>query len=237
MDEAVELVAGWIRTERPSFATFTSVHGVMESTRSPAVRTAHRAAGLVACDGMPIVWASRFAGVDAAERVYGPDFMLAFCELAEREGWSSFFYGGKEGIPEELVRRLRDRFPRLAVAGVCSPPFRALTPDEDAAIVRTINESGADIVWVGLSTPKQERWMADHVGRLRAPAMLGVGAAFAFHAGAVRQAPRWMQRSGLEWVFRLLREPRRLAGRYLRNNPAFVARIVRHPPRLLAKDP
>jgi N-acetylglucosaminyldiphosphoundecaprenol N-acetyl-beta-D-mannosaminyltransferase len=154
--------------------------------------------------------------------VYGPDLLLACCSRSLASGYRHFFYGGAPGVPERLIERLSARFPGLCVAGGFSPPFRALTSEEDLALVRRINEAQPDIVWVGLSTPKQERWMWEHRGRLKAPVFIGVGAAFDFHAGLKRQAPRWMQRNGLEWVFRLLTEPRRLWRRYLRNNPVFV---------------
>jgi N-acetylglucosaminyldiphosphoundecaprenol N-acetyl-beta-D-mannosaminyltransferase len=167
-------------------------------------------------------------------RVYGPDLMLAVLERAAARGWTSFLYGGKEGVPELLAERLVARFPGLRIVGWYSPPFRALTPDEDSAIVERINAARPDLVWVGLSTPKQERWMAAHVGHLVAPVLLGVGAAFDIHAGTLRQAPPWMQRSGLEWAYRLYREPRRLWRRYLSNNPRFVVGIIRRQPRLVA---
>lgn len=207
----------------------------MESQRDAELREIHNRSGLTTPDGMPMVWAGRYAGV-AMSRVYGPDLMLALCARAESNGWSSFFYGGRSGIAERLIDRLRGRFPGLQVAGSYCPPFRALTDGEDAAVIDQINGSGADIVWVGLSTPKQERWMAGHVGRLHAPVMIGVGAAFDIHAGTLPQAPKWMQRSGLEWFYRLVREPRRLWRRYLFNNPAFVLRILRTPPRVVHSD-
>ena len=236
-DDAVEEVASWITTGSPSFAIFRDVHGIMQSQRNAHVMAAHQSAGLVTCDGMPMVWASRWAGVRDVERVCGRDFMLAFCERAEREGWSSYFYGGRPGVPDSLIDRLLARFPKLRIAGAYSPPFRPLSPSEDANVTEMIQESGADIVWVGLSTPKQELWMAEHVGRVGAPALLGVGAAFDFHAGEVRHAPDPIQRAGLEWLYRVAMEPRRLAGRYLRNNPAFVAAIARHHPRRIEGQP
>lgn len=234
MQEAVDDIAGWIASGERRYVTVTGVHGVMESQRDPLLAAIHNRSGLTTPDGMPLVWACRRAGLRHVERVYGPDLMLAVLARGEREGWRSFFYGGAEGVAELLVERLRRRFPRLVVAGTHTPPFRALTEAEDDVVVEQVNASGADIVWVGLSTPKQERWMADHVGRLDAAALIGVGAAFDFHAGTLRQAPPWIQRSGLEWAYRLAREPRRLWRRYLRNNPAFVAGILRHPPRRLA---
>lgn len=235
MSDALDEVSRWVKESDPSFAIFRDVHGVMESQRRPEVLAAHLRAGLVACDGTPLVWASRWAGVKGAERVYGPDFMLALCARAEANGWKSFFYGGKPGVAEQLALRLRTQFPDLQTVGEYSPPFRPLTPTEDAAVVDMIKDSGADLVWVGLSTPKQELWMADHVGRVGAAALLGVGAAFDFLTGEVRQAPRWIHRTGLEWVFRMAMEPSRLGRRYLRNNPAFVRAIISNPPRLLTE--
>jgi N-acetylglucosaminyldiphosphoundecaprenol N-acetyl-beta-D-mannosaminyltransferase len=172
------------------------------------------------------VWLSRLRGFRDVERVYGPDLLLACCDHSRVIGYRHFFYGGGPGVPELLSERLRARFPGLSVAGGFSPPFRELTPDEDAECVHRINAAHPDIVWVGLGTPKQERWMAEHRATLDAAVLIGVGAAFDFHAGLKRQAPRWMQRSGLEWLFRLLAEPRRLWRRYLRNNPLFVWHVL-----------
>jgi N-acetylglucosaminyldiphosphoundecaprenol N-acetyl-beta-D-mannosaminyltransferase len=232
MADALSEIERWIEHGEPHYVCVTGVHGVMESQRDEALKDIHNASGLTTPDGMPVVWAGRAAGARIS-RVYGPDLMLALCSVAEERGWSHYFYGGRAGIPELLASRLRQRFPRLRVAGTHSPPFRPLTPKEDAELVDSINAAGPDILWVGLSTPKQERWMADHVGRLDAPVLIGVGAAFDIHAGTLPQAPRWMQRSGLEWFYRLIREPRRLWRRYLRNNPAFLYRIIRNPPRLV----
>jgi N-acetylglucosaminyldiphosphoundecaprenol N-acetyl-beta-D-mannosaminyltransferase len=230
---AVAEIERWIDAREQHYVCVTGVHGVMESQSDPALREIHNRSGLTTPDGMPMVWAGRRAGAPWMQRVYGPDLMLDVLARAAERGWSSYFYGGKEGVPERLVERLAERFPGLRVAGTCSPPFRALTPGEDDAIVEQINGVIPDLVWVGLSTPKQERWMAAHVGRLRAPVLLGVGAAFDIHAGTLRQAPPWMQRSGLEWAYRLYREPRRLWRRYFSNNPRFVLAILRRPPRLL----
>jgi N-acetylglucosaminyldiphosphoundecaprenol N-acetyl-beta-D-mannosaminyltransferase len=154
--------------------------------------------------------------------------LLACCDRSIATGYRHFFYGGEAGVADLLARRLTARFPGLAVAGTCAPPFRPLTRPEDEDIVRRINETCADIVWVGLGTPKQEYWMAEHLNRIDAPVMIGVGAAFDIHAGRKKQAPLWMQRSGLEWSFRLATEPRRLWKRYLYNNPAFVWTALQH---------
>ena len=230
MDHALDEITQWIETRRQHYVCFTGVHGVMESQADAELLVIHNRSGLTTPDGMPMVWAGKWAGLPI-QRVYGPDLMLALCEQAVESGWTSFFYGGAEGVPERLAERLTARFPGLRVAGTYSPPFRPLTPAEDREIVERINGAAPDLVYVGLSTPKQERWMAAHVGRLNAPALLGVGAAFDIHAGTLRQAPRWMQRSGTEWVFRLGVEPRRLWRRYLTNNPRFAVRLMAHPPR------
>lgn len=222
MADALATIETWITTRRPNYVCITGVHGVMESQSDPELRDIHNRAGMVTPDGMPLVWLARMRDLNWVERVYGPDLLLEMARLSLRKGYRHFFYGGGEGVAELLAARMRQRFPGLQVAGTYTPPFRPLAPAEDAKIVEHINASGADIVWVGLSTPKQERWMAQHVGRLNAPVLIGVGAAFDFHAGLKRQAPRWMQRSGLEWTFRFITEPRRLAWRYFKNNPRFV---------------
>jgi N-acetylglucosaminyldiphosphoundecaprenol N-acetyl-beta-D-mannosaminyltransferase len=232
MSMALDEIERWVDDREQHYVCVTGVHGVMESQRDAELRAIHNASGLTTPDGMPMVWAGRRAGASWMSRVYGPDLMLALCERAAARGWSSYFYGGGPGVPEQLAARLTARFPGLLVAGAESPPFRPLTTAEDEAVVERINASGADLVWVGLSTPKQERWMASHVGRINAPVTLGVGAAFDIHAGLLRQAPPWIRRHGLEWAYRLYREPRRLWRRYLSNNPRFALAIIRRPPRL-----
>jgi exopolysaccharide biosynthesis WecB/TagA/CpsF family protein len=234
MAMTLRAIEGWIARREPHYICVTTVHGVMESQRDENLRRIHNAAGLVTPDGMPLVWLSRLMGFRHVERVYGPDLMLALCERSTAKGYRQFFYGGGPGVAEKLAVRLQSRFPGLKVAGTCSPPFRPLTAEEDRAVVERINAAQPDIVWVGISTPKQERWMAEHVGRLSAPVLVGVGAAFDFQAGLKRQAPRWMQKSGLEWLFRLLMEPRRLWRRYLLNNPWFLWLILRQ---ALRKEP
>lgn len=227
MERTLDMIGHWIGERDARYVCVSGVHGVMESQRDDGLRRIHNQAGLVTPDGMPLVWISRLRGYGPVERVYGPDLMLACCARSETRGYRHFFYGGNNGVPELLAERLLRRFPGLTVAGCYSPPFRPLSAEEDEAIVRRINEARPDIVWVGLSTPKQERWMHAHRGRVEAPVMIGVGAAFDFHAGLKRQAPPWMQRNGLEWLFRLLMEPRRLWRRYLVNNPLFVASVLR----------
>jgi N-acetylglucosaminyldiphosphoundecaprenol N-acetyl-beta-D-mannosaminyltransferase len=233
-DDALAEITRWIADGDQHYVCVTGVHGVMEAQRDPELLQIHNRSGLTTPDGMPMVWAARAAGAANVQRVYGPDLMLAVCARAAERGWGCYLYGSRDEVLESLRANLCDRFPGLQIVGAHSPPFRELTPEEDEAVVRAIDESGAQIVWVGLSTPKQERWMAAHVGRVKAPVLVGVGAAFDIHAGHARQAPRWMQRSGLEWLFRLVSEPRRLWRRYMVNNPRFLFAIVRRRPRIQA---
>lgn len=233
MSSAIARMAEWIDSGRQRYVCVTGVHGVIESQTDVGLREIHNAAGMVTPDGMPMVWSAHRAGAPDVERVCGRDLLLEASSAAAERGWRFFFYGGKEGVPERLADRLRELFFGLQVVGCYSPPFRPLTEAEDTEIVARINALKPDIVWVGLSTPKQEHWMADHVGRLDASVLVGIGAAFDMVAGDVRSAPQWMQRAGLEWLFRLVHEPRRLWRRYLRNNPRFVLRIAANPPRLV----
>jgi N-acetylglucosaminyldiphosphoundecaprenol N-acetyl-beta-D-mannosaminyltransferase len=222
---AMELIGGALRQRRKGYICVTGVHGVMESQQDAGFRGILNHAFLNTPDGMPMVWVGRLAGYGDMDRVYGPDLMLAVCGWTRAGGFTHFLYGGGEGVAEQLRRRLEEKFPGLKVAGTYTPPFRALTPVEEDELVARVNRLKPDIIWVGLSTPKQERFMAEYLPRLDTTLMFGVGAAFDFHAGRMRQAPRWMQRSGLEWLFRLFCEPRRLWRRYLRNNPRFLGKI------------
>lgn len=226
LGRAVDVIDGWIAAGSHHYVCVTGVHGVMESQRDETLLRIHADAGMVTPDGMPLVWLAHAAGERHVERVYGPDLMLACCDQLRAHGRKHFLFGGADGVPALLAERMRQRFPGIEIVGMHSPPFRPLTAAEDAALVEEINASGADVVWVGLSTPKQERWMSAHVGRLNAAALIGVGAAFDFHAGLKPQAPRWMQRNGLEWLFRLVTEPRRLGARYLVNNPIFIWKVL-----------
>jgi N-acetylglucosaminyldiphosphoundecaprenol N-acetyl-beta-D-mannosaminyltransferase len=225
LPDAVALVESWIAEKRRSFAIFRDVHGVMLCQRDEKLRAAHLAAGMVATDGMPLVWLARRAFGPKIGRVYGPDFMELFCRSTAVKGYRHYFYGSRPETVKRLVDVLCAMAPGMVVAGTLSPPFRQLSPEERQTIVRTINEARPDVVWVGLSTPKQELWMMDQLGKIEAPAMLGVGAAFDFLSGTKPQAPRWMRQSGLEWAFRLATEPGRLAKRYFVNLPAFIIAI------------
>lgn len=224
---ALARIERWIADGTAAYVTVTGVHGVMECQRDPELMRIHNEAGMVTPDGMPTVWISRMRGFRHVERVYGPDLMLDVCARSLEAGWRHYFYGGGEGVAELLAGKLQERFPGLIVAGTLCPPFRPMTEEEDRQAVERINAARPDIVWVGLSTPKQEYWMARHVGQIKGAVLIGVGAAFDFHAGTKPQAPRWMQRSGLEWLFRLMTEPRRLGRRYMINNTAFLYRFLR----------
>ena len=226
MPDALNRISEWVHRKEPHYVCVTGVHGIMESYRDADLRRIHNQAGLVTPDGMPLVWLSRWWGHRNVSRVYGPDLLLTACKAFTKKGCRHFFYGGSGGVADALASRLRDLIPDLAVAGTYCPPFRDLSQLEIEDIRSRINQSRADIVWVGISTPRQERWMASQLGRINAPVLIGVGAAFDFLAGVKRQAPPWLQRSGLEWLFRLASEPRRLWKRYLRNNPAFVALVL-----------
>ncbi len=206
-----------------AYVCVTGVHGVMEAIRDASVRQALNGAAMCVPDGVPLTWFGKLRGKRRMQRVYGPDFMLRILSHAAAAGHSNYFYGGREGIADELAETLQQRFPGLIVAGTSTPPFRPLSDSELDLAVEQINASGADILWVGISTPKQDLLMA-RLARagLQTKVMFGVGAAFDFHTGRVRQAPRWIQRIGMEWCFRLCAEPRRLWRRYLRNNPMFL---------------
>ncbi len=221
MPQALAVIEGWLAERQPRYVCVSNVHSIMSCQIDAELRAIHNAAGMVTPDGMPLVWLSRRGGQRHVARVYGPDLLLALCEHGLRHGYRHYFYGGAEGVAERLAMQLTARFDGLQVAGTYTPPFGALSPAEDAHITAQIAESGAHIVWVGLGMPKQERWMADHTARLP-QVLIGIGAAFDFHSGVKRQAPLWMQRRGLEWLFRLASEPRRLWRRYLTTIPPFV---------------
>lgn len=220
---AVATLEQWQNEGRRDYVCCVSVDGVVTAQRDEEVRTALNRAGLATQDGVPLVWWSRVSGHRQAKRVCGSDLLDAMCASGVRRQHRHFFYGASPEVLERMVARLTSRFPGLMVAGYRSPPFHQLTEEEDAADVAAINETQPDYVWVGLGMPKQEKWMASHVGRISASALIGVGAAFDFHAGTKARAPLFMQRAGLEWLFRLISEPRRLAHRYLVGNSIFLA--------------
>jgi len=222
MDDAIATIERWISEGRREYVCVTGVHGVMECRRDPLLRKIHNEAGMVTPDGVPLVYFLRLIGKKRTQRVYGPDLMREMTAVSGRRSYRQFYYGGGVGVAEKLKEALVASVPELQVAGTFCPPFREMTPAEDRAVVDAINAARPHILWIGLSTPKQERWMAEHLGRIDAPVMIGVGAAFDFLAGTKRQAPKWMQRHALEWLFRLCSEPRRLWRRYAYIVPGFA---------------
>jgi N-acetylglucosaminyldiphosphoundecaprenol N-acetyl-beta-D-mannosaminyltransferase len=223
---AIAEIDSWIRRGYRGYVTLTGVHGIMESVRNAEIRRAHNTAGLVLPDGTPLAWMLWRGGFKFATCVRGSDLMSALFEHSEKIGYRHFLYGALPPTLELLKDTFRRQFPAAEIVGSYAPPFRPAGADEDEAVIEAINARGAHIVWVGLSTPKQELWMFRHQHRLSAPVLIGVGAAFDFHAGLVRPAPRWLHGTGLEWAFRMAMEPRRLAKRYLRNNPAFLVLVA-----------
>jgi N-acetylglucosaminyldiphosphoundecaprenol N-acetyl-beta-D-mannosaminyltransferase len=175
---------------------------------------------------MPMTWVGRLQGFQQMDRVFGPDFMMAICRLSVERGYRNFFYGGQPGVANRLSETLINRFPGLQVIGTFTPPFRPLNPHEEDELAAQILQSRPHIVWVGLSTPKQEQFMAQYVSRFQVPLMVGVGAAFDYHTGQIRDCSPWIKKAGLQWLHRLLQDPKRLWKRYLINNPAFIWRIV-----------
>lgn len=222
----LQAMAGWIEACERHYVCVCATHIVIECQRDPALRAMVNGAALAVPDGMPLAWIARISGWPLTRRVYGPDLMLAFCRLAAQRGYRTFLLGGAPGQPEDLAGRLVAQFPGLPIAGALATPERPLTPEANARAVDAINRAGADIVWVGMGAPLQERWMAENRANVEAPVLVGVGAAFDIHTGRVRQAPHRMQRAGLEWLFRLTQEPGRLWRRYLIGNPLFIWKLL-----------
>ena len=209
-DAAVATVLRWRDEGTRSYVVITNPHSVMTCRRDAEMLRATTGGGLTLPDGMGVIWAAGILGYPHLGRVTGPTLMLRLCDEGRQHGLRHLFYGGAEGVAEKLAERLTAKLPGLNVVGTHCPPFRPLKPDEDEQTVAMINAARPDIVWVGVGAPKQEKWMAAHVGRIEAPAMIGVGAAFDFHSGNVRLAPAWVRRLGLEWAYRLVSEPRRM---------------------------
>ena len=227
-DGAMDAMDGMIARRERGYVCAIAVHALMVGNHDPEMRSALLDASLVVPDGRPLVWALSALGHRLPDRVYGPELMVRYCRRAAERGHSVWLYGGyDERALELLIAALERDHPGIRIAGAYSPPHRPLTPDEETEVAERMNRGGADVVWVGTGVPRQEKWMAHMRPRLDAPVLVGVGAAFDFIAGLKRQAPAWMQRRGLEWLFRLSQEPLRLAPRYLRYNPAFVAAFLR----------
>ncbi len=219
--DACDRIQAWATARTSCYVVAANVHVVMTAYWNEDYATVLEQAALVTSDGMPLVWGLRWLGLSQQTRVYGPDLMLAWCDRAAQMGLSIYLYGGTDKQLEKISRFLMQRFPKLVIAGTHAPPFRPLSPAEETADLERIHTSGARVVFVGLGCPKQEFWMHRQLGKLNA-VMIGVGAAFSFFSGEVSQAPRWMMNLGLEWLYRFVQEPRRLARRYLLYNPTFI---------------
>lgn len=222
LDSAVETLAQARAAGRRGFVTITGAHGVIESQDDPSLRHIHNTSLLSTPDGMPMVWMGRLQGYRTMGRVYGPDLMERMMAWSQESGATHYFLGGNTGVAQDLKLCLEQRFPGIRIVGTHTPPFRPLQASEIETLAAELRQKDPDFVWIGLSTPKQERFMAAHLEPLGARIMLGVGAAFDFHTGRVTQAPRWIQRSGLEWLFRLTKDFRRLWPRYSRVVPRFL---------------
>ena len=223
LNTAVATLERWRAEQRQEYVCVVSVHGLVVAQRDPTIRHALNHCGMATEDGMPLVWWSRLAGFSQARPICGSDLLDAACAHGVPRGFRHYFYG----TTPKMVERLIERHPGLCVTGYRSPLFRPLTPAEDAAEIAAINAAEPDFVWVGLGMPKQEKWMVEHLGKVNATALIGVGAAFDFHAGTKSRAPVWMQHAGLEWLFRLVTEPRRFAQRYLIDNFLFIGYTLR----------
>ncbi len=222
MEQAVQLSDGLLQSGRKGYVCVTGVHGIMEAHRDVRLAQILNRAFLCTPDGMPTVWLGRLQGHRIMRRVYGPDYMLALCKLSIHRRYRHFLYGGGEGIAERLKRRLEELIPGIEIAGTFTPPYRPLNPYEQARLFAVVRNCQPDIFWVGLSTPKQERFMAEYIDRLDTKLMAGVGAAFDIHAGTLKDASSWVKQCGLQWLDRLIQEPHRLWKRYLFNNPRFI---------------
>jgi N-acetylglucosaminyldiphosphoundecaprenol N-acetyl-beta-D-mannosaminyltransferase len=222
MASTLDLVGAELAARRKGYVCVTGVHGIMESLGDPSLRKILNTAFLNVPDGMPLVWVGRTEGFKQTARVYGPDLMFALCELSVREGWTHFLCGGKEGTAEDLKTRLTAQFPGIRVVGTFCPPFRPLNAEEENRLITQVAAVKPDLFWVGMSTPKQERFMAEYLSKLDLGIMLGVGAAFDVHTGRILDSPAWIKRIGMQWLHRLCQEPKRLWRRYAYIVPAFL---------------
>ena len=226
MDAALEIAERSIASGMGSYICMTGVHGVMEAQLSAELRRVMAHALINAPDGMPMSWVGWLQGHTQMDRIYGPDFMTNLCRISMRKGYRHYLYGGQPGVAETLKAVLQRRFQGIQIVGTFTPPFRDLSPQEERALFSEVSDVKPHILWVGLSTPKQEYFMGKYVDRLGVPLLVGVGAAFDFLTGRIDEAPSWVKRAGLQWAHRLLQDPQRLSKRYLINNPVFLWRIA-----------
>ncbi len=225
LGRAVEMADRWIASDKRGYVCVTGVHGVMEAQADPKLQHILNHAFMNAPDGMPMSWVGRLQGFSKMDRVFGPDLMASLCQLSVERNYRNFLYGGQPGVAELLKKKLENRFPSLQIVGTYTPPFRDLTREEEEKIFGQLQTSRPHILWVGLSTPKQERFMARYIDLLQVPLLVGVGAAFDYHTGRINDCSAWVKRAGLQWLHRLLQDPRHLSKRYLKNNPAFLWKI------------
>lgn len=225
MPQALSLFQSWLGNGGKGYVCVTGVHGVMEAQKDQDFRRILNKSLLTTPDGMPTVWVGKMQGFQRMGRVFGPDLMREVCRVSVEYGYTHFFYGGRPGVAEQLKAEMTKRFPGLRVVGTYTPPFGSLPHEEEVHVLEIITKSRPDILWVGLSTPKQERFMAAYGDKIQARIMVGVGAAFDLHTGLIKDAPNWMKSSGLQWLHRLVQDPRRLWRRYLLNNPKFLWKI------------
>jgi N-acetylglucosaminyldiphosphoundecaprenol N-acetyl-beta-D-mannosaminyltransferase len=226
MEDALHRIESKLANNEKGYVCVTGVHGIMEAQRDAAFRRILNASFLTTPDGMPTVWVGKLQGHSSMARVYGPDLMFELCKRSQRPRFTHFLYGGHPGVAERLGTALSAKFPGIRIVGSFTPPFRKLNVQEEEELLRLTARLKPDIFWVGLSTPKQERFMAEYLPRLETKLMLGVGAAFDIHAGLLQDSPDWAKRAGLQWCHRLFQEPRRLWKRYLLNNPRFIWKIA-----------
>src|SRR5260370_1037651 len=226
MNGALATIASAIEAGSKGYVCATGVHGVMEAQRDPALRSILNNSFLNLADGRPTMWVGRIQGLRSMRQVTGPNLMLRLCELSAKTGYTHFFYGGDVGVAEQLKDAMTKRFPGLKVVGTYTPPFRPLRPEEAAELSDMVSRLKPDVFWVGLSTPKQERWVAEYVDRLDTKLMFAVGAAFDMHTGRIKESPEWLKVMGLQWLHRLCQEPRRLWKRYLISNSRFIPKIL-----------
>lgn len=224
-DRTLEAILQWRKSNQRNYVTITNPHSVMMCLRDHEMRRATAQAGLTLPDGAGAILAANILGYPHHKRVTGPTLMLKLCDWGRQHGLRHFFYGGSEGVADLLAQRFGDKLPGLEIAGTYCPPFRPLTDEEDETIVKAINATKPDVVWVGLGAPKQEKWMSEHLGKIKATAMIGVGAAFDFHSGNVKWAPGWVRKLGIEWAYRLAQNPRRMWRRNL-SSPIFLTIVL-----------
>ncbi|HBR15396.1 MAG TPA: glycosyltransferase [Candidatus Omnitrophica bacterium] len=225
--EALRTIAHWIETRQKTYVCIAPVSTIVDCQSDAEYLQIINGAGMTTPDGMPLVWLGKLKGIKSLERTYGPDLMVALCGLSQGKGYRHYFYGGTTKTNELLLTKLKERFPQLIIAGAYAPPFLSMRDREEEHVLAAINQAQPDILWVGLGSPKQDYWMANHRDKLDVPVMIGIGAAFDFIAGTKPQAPVWMRTSGLEWFFRFCCEPKRLWKRYLVGNPKFLYLLCR----------